>query len=280
MNTILCCATECAGRCYAFARGARITHLAICLSGVVACAVLSENAIAGTQFSQLASDNATVQTTGPRGGSNGKNFLNVFGSATNPNTVGSPSFGVADFNFRSLQPFGGTVTGVDTVSLVLTESNNSASATGPISVYYTDNTTASIQFGTSTLEDQQPNNDGAASVDPALTSLSLLGSGSFSDSGSGNTDSVSLNFSGNSLTAFLSALNNTTSTATTLRLVITADASSTIATFVGTGSTSGLGPTLDFNATVAPEPSTLVLALLALVGFAACRKLRGGACMA
>jgi hypothetical protein len=275
MNKLLCCATGCASRSTVFASAGCKIYRTICWSAMVACTVLgAENALATTQFSDLASDNATVQTSGPRGGSNGKNFFNLFGSATNPNTVGSPSFGVADFNFKALQPsFGGTVTGVNSVSLLLTEANNGSSAAGPISVYYTNNTTADIQFGTSTLEDQQPNKDGAASVDPTLSGLTLLGSGSFSDAGNATTDSVALNINGSALTAFLNALNNTTSTATTLRLVVTADASTTIATFVGAASSSPTGPMLAFNVIV-PEPSSLILGLLSVVGFAACRKLR------
>ncbi|HZZ26903.1 MAG TPA: hypothetical protein VFE46_02755 [Pirellulales bacterium] len=225
----------------------------------------TQTAFATPATSVAASDNATVQGGGPRGGANGKNFFNLEGSSNGT----FASFGVADFDFSPIKnSFGGTVTGVSNAELLLTEANNSSSAAGPISVYYTDNTSVDIQPGTSPLVDQT-GNDGLASIDPALTGLSLLGSGSFSDVGT--VDTVSLtSLSGSALSAFVSALNG----GSTLRFVVTADNASTFATFAGATNGTAAGPTLAFDVTVAPEPSAFILGAISFVGWLGAKRLR------
>ena len=138
-------------------------------------------------ISQEASNNATVQPspTGPRPGGNGKAFFNMEGSAN-----GSfASFGVADFAFTPLPPLGFPVTHVSDATLKMTQSNAGFTTDGPISIYYTANTSQSIEPGEMIF---YQGSDGAASVDPVFSPLTLLGSGNFVEVATGTEDSYSL----------------------------------------------------------------------------------------
>ncbi|HZZ27929.1 MAG TPA: hypothetical protein VFE46_07975 [Pirellulales bacterium] len=231
---------------------------------VVLCVIAPLRAAAATvqHLSFGATDNATVQGAGPRTGTNGKTFFTLEGSSN-----GSfASFGVADFDFSTIPPghLPQAASLVD-AQLKLTQNNAFFSVAGPISVYYTPNTAVNIQPGTSPLTDQT-GNDGAASVDPLLSPLTLLGSGMFTDTANSTVDSVALSFTGAALPAFLNAFNN----GSTLRLIITADAPSTAATYVGIGG--GTDPFLSFDYTVVPEPGSGVLAIIPVALFWRLRK--------
>jgi hypothetical protein len=207
----------------------------------------------------FATDNATVQPAGPRSGASGKLFFDAEGS----DNGSFASFGVADFDYSTVPPgdFPQAASIID-AQLNLTQDNAAFSAAGPISVYYTANTSVSIQPGTSSLKDQT-GNDGAASVDPALSPLTLLGSGTFTNVSNGTVDTVPLSFSGDALTGFLNAFNN----GTTLRLIVTANTPGTAATYVGVGN--GTDPLLIVDYTPVPEPSTLILLALGAFGLLA-----------
>lgn len=193
-----------------------------------------------------ATDNATVQPGGPRSGTSGKSFFNVEGS----NNTTFASFGVADFVFPAP---GGVITGVSGVTLKLTQSNAAFSMSGPVSFYLTDNTSVSIQPGAPPAVVYQGTNNGAAAVDPVLSPLALLGSGSYAVVANGAVDSYSLSFSGGALNSLLQAINN----GTTLRLVMTPDAASTAATWAGFSNSTFAGPTLELTAV--PEPASFML---------------------
>jgi len=184
-----------------------------------------------------ATGNATVQPNGPRTGANGINFFNIEGS-TNAN---NSSYGVIDIPLSNTN-FGGTVTGINAVTLNLTEFNAAFTAPGQFSVYVTGNTTTTIaNDGTSPLRyilGAGNTNTGTATVGPVspdpntLSPLTFLGSFNFTTTGNtnnGQVDSVALTFSGAAATDLVNRINSNS----TLRLVLTPDNLTTAATFIG-----------------------------------------------
>jgi hypothetical protein len=149
----------------------------------------------------------------------------------------------------------------------MTQSNAAFSMPGPLSIYLTDQTSVDIQPGTSPLTYQGANN-GAASVGPQLSPLTLVGSGMYNVVANGTVDSYSLSFSGAALTSLLNAMNNDTK----LRLVVTPDTASTAATYAGFTNNTLAGPTLVVDAAVVPEPASTILLILGAAGLAGCRK--------
>lgn len=194
-----------------------------------------------------ATDNATVRPAGPRSGGSGKNFFNVEGNNNGVNA----SFGVADFNFTTLE-LTGTVTAVSGVTIEFGQANAAFSVTGPISVYYTAATDVSIQPDNTGLQ-YVAGSDGLASVDTDLGTLTLLGSGTYTGMAGGPNgviDTVALTLDATVQAALVTALNGDA----TFRLVVTPDEATTAATYAGFGYTSATlpvaGPTLKFEATV------------------------------
>ncbi len=226
---------------------------------LLAACLLSLRETHAVQNSYVATANATVQPAGPRTGTNGTNFFNIEGSA---NTTFS-SFGVIDF-LLSNESFGGTVTGVNSVTLNLTESNASFTAPGNFSVYVTDNTTTSIaNNGTSPLFFTDSTNSGTVGTDTVgpvppspdtLFPLTFLGTFNFTTMGNtnnGQVDMIPLAFTGSSLTGLVNLINSNA----TLRLVLTPDDVGTAATFGGaTNSNATLRQTLLIDANVAGLP--------------------------
>ncbi len=174
----------------------KVKRFWILLAAFLAATTLTAAPTWAAFLSVGASDNATVQAAGPRSGTSGKAFFNLEGS----NNGAFASFGVADFVFPAQ---GGAATGVTGATLKLTQSNAAFSMPGPVSIYLTDNTSVSIQPGTPPAIAYQGTNDGAAAVDPVLSPLSLLGTGSYAVGTSGDVDSYSLSFSGGALTSLL-----------------------------------------------------------------------------
>lgn len=118
------------------------------MKGVIA--VLVALAVAPTSshaaYTAAARDNATIQPSGPRGGSNGKKFFNIEGNANGQ----FASWGVLDFNAADFG-IGFQVTNVSNIKLKLVHAPAAFSETGSIKFYITEDTTTNIQPGTSPL---------------------------------------------------------------------------------------------------------------------------------
>jgi hypothetical protein len=207
-----------------------------------AVAVAPSLAAAQVAIDVEASDNATVQPAGPRSGGGGKAFFNVEGS-TNGTFA---SFGVVDFVVPS------TCTDLSGLSLALTQDNAGFTTDGPVSVYLTDATGVDIQPGSSIT--YQAGSDGVASVDPAFTNLTLLGSFNFVEGSTGDVDLVDLTAGVSPAveTALLAAING----GTNIRLVLTPDAATTAATYAGSTNSNREGPTLSVAGACAPPVAT------------------------
>ncbi len=220
--------------------------LKLLLLSCVVCLLLAgiSDRAAAVPVSFEATDNATVQAAGPRTGANGKNFFNLEGSAN----AAFASFGVADFNFASLTPLGGTVTAVSDVTLKMTQSNAAFSHDGPVSVFQTDQTAVDIQSGTSPLTFTE-GMDGAGAIDADLAPTTLLGTGMYVNAGTtmNPVDSYTLTLPVAVSASLIAAING----GTTFRLITTPDASDTAATYAGFGNNTFPGPTLEFEATLA-----------------------------
>lgn len=197
----------------------------------------------------LASDNATVQAAGPRSGTSGKNFFNIEGSAN-----GSfASFGVIDFDGSAIS-FGQAVDGLNSVSLMLTQSNAGFSTTGALQFWVTTNTAVDIQPGTSPLI--YDSGAGEAGVGTQLDDLYMLGDGTYTVGTNGDVDTFSFNIAGTTAASYLmSQINN----GDTLRFVVTSNQSDVAATYAGFSNTTYAGPTVNFDAKPVPEPASMVL---------------------
>jgi|SRR6516225_10574368 hypothetical protein len=118
-----------------------LVRTALALSTAIAILCLATEALADTIIS--ASNNATIQTGGPRAGTNGKIFFNIEGSSN-----GSFSdFGVVDFQTPSGVTFGPG----QELSLALTQDNAAFTANGSLAFYVSTDTTTGIEPGTSPL---------------------------------------------------------------------------------------------------------------------------------
>ena len=191
-------------------------------------------------------DVATVRPDGPRGGSFGKIFFNVQGSANG----GFASFGVIDYEFDGMDQAEGSLFAL---SLELIESNASFTTDGDYSIYLTDATDVDIQAGSSPLQ-YQGSNDGLASVDPLLTNLTLLGSTRFVENGDGEADSVVLTTTMVVEETFRTAIN----AGGTVRLVLVPDEASVAATWAGIGNFDGPAPTLNLSFGEPPAPKVFI----------------------
>ncbi len=238
---------------------------------VVACMAMFLLAAAAraASISSVAFDNATVQAAGPRTGASGKAFFNMEGTVAGGASF--RSFGAADFNFGAL----GVVTSVSNVHLLLTEANAAFTAPGNISVYPATNTASNIiQPGDAAQVKFQDDTNGLPSVDPTLLPTTpALATYAFATSGntnSGQVDDVPLSFSVAQASAFLAALNS----GSTFRIVITPDDGTGAATFAGYTNSTAAGPTISFDyESEVPEPSTVMLLAISLIGLLRSRSL-------
>ena len=160
-----------------------------------------------------------------------------------------PSFAVLDFSTSSYA-LGYPVTGVNTLSLALTEADTSTTRAGSFTVYLSEDT-ASIATanGGSPLTYQSANAPGGLGTQLGdSTTLFSLGTFTSSASTTGTTkDTYSLSLSSTAQSYFLNQLNNSTAD---LRLVIVSNDTAGYGTF--NGNTSAVAsvsqPTLAFNA--------------------------------
>ncbi|MBX3114182.1 MAG: PEP-CTERM sorting domain-containing protein [Fimbriimonadaceae bacterium] len=215
-----------------------------------------------------ATDNATIQPGGPRTGSSGKAFFNVE-SIPNGNFA---SYGVLDFDGSALtlDPAAGDIF---RVIVTLTESNAGFTTPGSVNFWLTEDTTADIQPGTSSLifdPTQTPN--GVAAGD--LTPLHFLGAGDFlGDDSSTNGRATAYSFDVNSTVTGL--LNNAVGAGGgPIRIVVTPGDDVVAATWAGaTNSNEEWRPTIQVEAAEAvPEPMTMAALGLGLAALARRKK--------
>src|SRR6516162_764510 len=101
------------------------------LAGLLALAVAAlPAAVRADLFSTPAFDNGTIQSTGPRPGTNGKDFFNTEGLANSP----FDSYSVADFDSTQLG-INFTVGQINTVTISLFQANAAFTTNGAINFY-------------------------------------------------------------------------------------------------------------------------------------------------
>ena len=219
------------------------THFML-LAGVAQLMIVS-SASADTVI--LASNNATIQPTGPRTGTNGKVFFNMEGSSN-----GSfASFGVIDFQV----PNGVTFGPGGTLSLSLTQDNAAFTANGSLAFYVSTDTTTNIDPGSSPLAFDATASSLPTGIDAQLGTKYLLGMGTFAGVANGHLDLFSFTPTG----AALSYLTTEIDTAGKVRLIVAPGDATVAATYSGFSNNTFQGPELTISATSVPEPSLMML---------------------
>ena len=242
-----------------------LVRTALALSTAIAILCLATEALADTIIS--ASNNATIQTGGPRAGTNGKIFFNIEGSSN-----GSFSdFGVVDFQTPSGVTFGPG----QELSLALTQDNAAFTANGSLAFYVSADTTTGIEPGTSPLAFQGtslPTGLGTQ-LDPKY----LLGTGMFTEVANGHADVFAFTPTGAAL-AYLTAEIDSSGK---IRLIVAPDDANVAATYAGFSNTSVAGPMLTISSPLSvPEPSTVLLLVGPLIALVfACRRIRNFGCL-
>jgi len=227
-----------------------LVRTAIALSTAIAIPCLATEALADTIVS--ASNNATIQPSGPRPGTNGKMFFNMEGSSNGTFS----DFGVLDFQTPSGVIFGPG----QELSLAVTQDNAACTANGSLAFYVSTDTTADIEPGPSPLafdSSSLPTGLGTQ-LDPKY----LLGIGMFTQVTSGQTDVFTFTPTG----AALSYLTTEIDSAGPIRLIVAPDDANVAATYAGFSNTDFAGPMLTISSPASvPEPSTFLLLLGSLV---------------
>jgi hypothetical protein len=253
-----------------------MNHRRATIALLSAALIAALNGTARADFTVMASNNATVLPVGPRTNGNpdptvdpGKFFFNAEG----PSNGAFASFGVLDFTV----PAGLNVSSITGLTLMLTESNAAFTAPGTLNFYLTQDTTTSINAGTSPLAYNKsfaPEGLGAQ-----LSPNFLIGTGTFNttgNTGSGTVDTYTLN---QLSSAALSYLVGQINSGGDIRLIVTPTSDTVAATFAGYTTNSGPAaePTLIVSTSVAavPEPGSLVLMALGLAGVAGAAVFRG-----
>lgn len=205
----------------------------------------------------VAVDNATIQPNGPRSGGSGKAFFNVQGADNNQ----FASFGVLDFQFEA-QPT--PIASVQSLQLNLTQSNAAFSRAGALRFWLTEQNAIDIQPGTSPLVFDADSPPAGVGNQFQAATLYELGTGSYDVIATDTVDQFVFNISNAAVSDYLSQQLNT---AGVIRLLVTPDDATVSATYGGyTNNNAGRRPTLSLAVTAVPEPSSMVLASLAVAG--------------
>jgi hypothetical protein len=239
----------------------KVGRLEACTWLAVGAVVLVAPSARADSISVAAIDNATVQPGGPRPGDNGKRFFNIEGS----NNGAFASFGVLDFDTSAFK-----TTSVTGATLQLTQANAAFTTNGSLLLYLVPDTKTDIQPGTSLLQYVPPgtglgNQLGTPLLFGEATFVQGTG-GPFGD-GSGTVDTFDLTINANIEALLQSEINSGT-----VRLVIAPNDPTVAATYAGFANDTFSGPTITFDGTFVqsvPEPSSLVLASLGIVGVVA-----------
>lgn len=216
---------------------------------------LVNGAYAQVTVSAEAINNATVQPTGPRSGSNGKKYFNVEGN----NNIQYASFGVADFSASS---FGLTLPVADILglTLVLTDAPTGFSTAGNINIWLSEDTTTDIEPVTSPLAwdaSDLPNGLGSQ-----LVPLHYLGSGTYTPTANGTVFSYTLSLTPNAKSYLISQLNS----AGSIRIVVSPADDDVAATYAGYSNNSLAGPTLVIELVPVPEPASITALAIGVAG--------------
>ncbi len=158
-------------------------------------------------------DSSIIQTMGAEAPPNGINFTDVIGRN---NLFGTPSYTVLDFNSGDLGL--GSVTTVNSLTLAMEQDLFGASSKGEMDFFVSDNTTASIDAGTSTLIFDVNFTTGLGSQ---LDNLYLLGQRKFKPVRSGHLDTFTFTITDPALNAYLV---NQINTGGVIRIVLAPDA--------------------------------------------------------
>ncbi|MCP5144895.1 MAG: hypothetical protein H6978_08735 [Gammaproteobacteria bacterium] len=228
------------------------------------CAMLG-SAVNASAYTIEAFDNATIQPAGPRSGASGKAFFNIEGD----NNGSFASYGVARFDGAATRTaldlaYGSGQWRIDSVELLLTQSNASFTTNGALTIAYTADDSADIQPGTSGL--QYP-------VAGDFADMQSVGDFNFVQVATGAVDSYLLYSRGVSASAGAMSLLQDLLTDDVLTLLLTEGDASVAATYAGYSNFTYDGPTLSVVASPVPVPAALPL-IASAIGLLAVR--RGG----
>jgi len=225
------------------------------LGAALAALALSMPAHAATVTVE-AFDNATVQPSGPRSGSNGKAFLNIEGTS-----LGSfASYGVARFDLAAAKgqfdaEFGVGGWRVDTLALLLTQSNASFTADGTVGIRHTNADQASLLPGASAL---------AWPIDGDFADLVSLGDYAFIELSTGTLERHALFERGGVVHTGSGRLLEDVLAESLITLVLIDIDPAVAATYAGYTNFTLAGPTLELTVSAVPVPAALPLMLSAL----------------
>lgn len=222
----------------------------------------------GTLIVSLATNNATVWPTGPRTGTNGKIYFDVEGSSNGTGSSGYACYGVADFNGASYQGIG-KVGDVTSATLELFQADASFTKNSTVQLWWTANTNLNINSGNTVKYNYAAG--GESGLDSSVwTSLQLLGSASFVQVKSGHEDDYTLSLTATAKAGIISAINS----GSDIRFIVSSDNAGGAATWAGYSSTSYSGPKLALNVAAVPEPATIAILTVGVVGLIRRRRSR------
>jgi hypothetical protein len=211
-------------------------------------------------------DNATIQPGGPRSGSSGKAFFNVEGA----NFVNFASYGVARFDVTAAKGqfdanFGAGGWRVDSIVLLLTQSNAVFTADGPVGIRHTDADRVDLQPGTSPL---------AHPLDGDFADLVSLGDYAFAEVATGTLERHVLFERGGVGHGGSDRLVDDVLATKLITLVLVELAPDVAATYAGYTNFTLAGPTLEVAVSAVPVPAALPLLGSALFTLPALRRRR------